>query len=148
MWWISSLKFGQLKWKPKQPESVEYECALCGERFTEAHKTTMLRQGKWQATKPLTRKTAGFHLSSLYSPSGWLSWVSICEEWEIAQEAPALLRSFINTRLSETFDESYQSNIAVDSLLDKVEDYLPTEIPKEVLCLVAGVDVQGEGVQR
>ena len=30
-------------------------------------------------------------------------------------------------------------------LLDKVEDYLPTEIPKEVLCLVAGVDVQGGG---
>lgn len=139
------LKFGQLKWKPKEPESVEYECALCGERFTEAHKTTMLRQGKWQATKPLTRKTAGFHLSSLYSPSGWLSWQSIVEEWEIAQEAPALLRSFINTRLSETFDESYQSDIAVDSLLDKVEDYLPTEIPKEVLCLVAGVDVQGGG---
>ena len=139
------LKFGQLKWKPKQPESVEYECALCGERFTEAHKTTMLRQGKWQATKPLTRKTAGFHLSSLYSPSGWLGWQSIVEEWEIAQEAPALLRSFINTRLSETFDESYQSDIAVDSLLDKVDDYLPTEIPKEVLCLVAGVDVQGGG---
>ena len=54
------LKFGQLKWKPKQPESVEYECALCGERFTEAHKTTMLRQGKWQATKPLVEKQQGF----------------------------------------------------------------------------------------
>ena len=137
------LKFGQLKWKSKQPETVEYECALCGERFSEAYKTTMLRQGKWQATKPLTRKTAGFHLSGLYSPSGWLSWESIVEEWETAQEAPALMRSFINTRLAETFDESYMSSITVDSLLDKLDDYLPAEIPEDVLCLVAGVDVQG-----
>nr|BAR26536.1 terminase large subunit [uncultured Mediterranean phage uvMED]BAR26601.1 terminase large subunit [uncultured Mediterranean phage uvMED]BAR26604.1 terminase large subunit [uncultured Mediterranean phage uvMED]BAR26734.1 terminase large subunit [uncultured Mediterranean phage uvMED]BAR26793.1 terminase large subunit [uncultured Mediterranean phage uvMED] len=139
------LKFGQLRWKPKQPETVEYECALCGERFTEAYKTSMLRQGKWQATKPLIRKTAGFHLSGLYSPSGWLSWSTIVEEWETAQEAPALLRSFINTRLSETFDESYQSTITVDSLIDKLDDYLPSEIPEDVLCLVAGVDVQGGG---
>lgn len=62
---------------------------------------------------------------------------------EAADESPAMLRSWLNTRMGETFDESYMSAITVDNLLDKLDDYEPAEIPEPVLCLVAGVDVQG-----
>jgi hypothetical protein len=34
----------------------------------------MLEQGEWRATRPeASGKTAGFHISSLYSPVGWRS---------------------------------------------------------------------------
>ena len=140
---FQTLNFKQFRWTNGKPETVEYECALCGERFTEAYKTKMLTEGKWIASKPIKNKTAGFHLSSLYSPAGWANWETIVAEKEEADESPAMIRSWLNTRLAETFDESYMLSITVDTLLDKVDDYLPTEIPKEVLCLVAGVDVQG-----
>ena len=137
------LKFDQFRWEKGKPETVEYECALCGERFSEAYKTQMLLSGKWIATKPIKNKTAGFHLSAIYSPAGWCDWPTIISEREAADESPAMLRSWLNTRMGETFDESYMSSITVDTLLDKLDDYEPAEIPEPVLCLVAGVDVQG-----
>jgi len=53
----------------------------------------------------------GFHLSSLYSPLGWLSWAQLVAEWARAIETsragdPSLLRVFVNTRLAETYEES------------------------------------------
>ncbi len=139
------LKFEQFKWEEGKPDTVEYECAICKERFPEAYKTQMLTHGKWVATKPIKNKTAGFHLSSIYSPAGWCDWPTIIAEREAANESPAMLRSWLNTRMGETFDESYMASITIDSLLDKLDDYEPATIPEDVLCLVAGVDVQGGG---
>ena len=67
------LKWPQLKWDDNEPSTVLYECEHCKERFTESHKTQMLTDGRWMATAPGDGKTAGFHLSSLYSPLGWKS---------------------------------------------------------------------------
>ena len=139
------LNWAQIKWKNKDPETTKYECQLCNERFDETHKTAMLRQGEWRAQKEMKRKTAGFQLSSLYSPAGWLSWAEMTEEFLRAKDDAPLLKAFINTRLAETFDESYQSKLNAEALLEKCESYLPGQLPSEVVCLVMGVDVQGGG---
>jgi hypothetical protein len=47
-------------------------------------------------------KTVGFHLLSLYSPVGWLSWADIAHQFEQAQKSAALLQVFVNTVLDET----------------------------------------------
>jgi hypothetical protein len=78
-------------------------------RSPEHHKTRMLEHGEWRATAPANGKTAGFHLSSLYSPIGWRSWREIAAAWESAvrQESgsSAAIKTFKNTELGETWVE-------------------------------------------
>ena len=139
------LIWGQMKWENRDASTAKYECSYCGERFNESHKTSMLRQGEWRAEKPMTRKTAGFQMSSLYSPAGWLSWPEIVEEFLRSKDDAPLFKTWVNTRMAETFDESYQSQLSAEEMLEKCEKYLPGTIPEDVVCLVQGVDVQGGG---
>ena len=139
------LIWGQMKWENRDASTAKYECSHCGERFDESHKTSMLRQGEWRAEKPMTRKTAGFQMSSLYSPAGWLTWPELVEEFLRSKDDAPLFKTFVNTRLAETFDESYIARLSAEALLEKNEKYMPGTIPKDVVCLVMGVDVQGGG---
>jgi Phage terminase large subunit (GpA) len=52
------------------PREAEYACAHCGALIGEGHKTWMLEHGEWRPTADGDGSTAGFHLSSLYSPAG------------------------------------------------------------------------------
>jgi phage terminase large subunit GpA-like protein len=140
-----TLVWSQMKWENRDASTAQYECSHCGERFDESHKTSMLRQGEWRAEKPMTRKTAGFQMSSLYSPAGWLSWPEIVEEFLRSKDDAPLFKTWVNTRMAETFDESYQSQLSAEEMLEKCEKYLPGTIPEDVVCLVQGVDVQGGG---
>jgi hypothetical protein len=75
-----------------QPREAEYACVHCGALIGERHKTWMLEHGAWQPTAPGDGRTAGFHLSSLYSPVGWFSWADAAEMYEQAKKAPDLMK--------------------------------------------------------
>jgi phage terminase large subunit GpA-like protein len=136
------LKWGQLKWDEGNPESARYQCEHCGERFAEMHKPAMLRGGEWRATAPSNGRTAGFHLSGLYSPLGWCSWEQLVDDFLRAKgDAPAL-KSFVNTRLAETWEEDYAAKVSADGLMARRMDYKPGICPAGVVLLTAGVDVQ------
>ena len=136
------LKWGQLKWADGQPETARYQCEHCGERFEEMHKPAMLRGGEWRATAPSNGRTAGFHLSGLYSPLGWCSWEHLVDDFLRAKgDAPAL-KSFVNTRLAETWEEDYAAKVSADGLLARRLDYKPGVCPAGVVLLTGGVDVQ------
>src|SRR5512135_2887782 len=70
------LKFAQLRWPKGKPEKAVYVCDHCGQEIANHQKQWMLPRGEWRANPgpDWDRKTAGFHLSSLYSPVGWFSW--------------------------------------------------------------------------
>ena len=136
------LKWAQLKWADNDASTVLYECESCHKQFEEVHKPSMLRQGEWRATAPTDGKTAGFHLSGLYSPLGWLSWVDMVDEFLRAKGDAPMLKSFVNTRLSETWEEDYASKVSADGLLAKRLNYASGICPNGVLLLTAGVDVQ------
>lgn len=136
------LKWPQLKWEDNQPETVRYECEHCGERFEELHKPRMLSEGEWRATAPSDGKTAGFHLSGLYSPLGWCSWEQLVDDFLRAKNDAPALKAFINTRLSETWQEDYAAAVSADGLMAKRLDYETGTCPDGVLLLTAGVDVQ------
>jgi len=138
-----TLDWKQIKWENRDPETTQYECQLCNERFNETHKTSMLRQGEWRAGAELKNKTAGFQLSSLYSPAGWIGWPSLVEEFLRARNDAPLLKTFVNTRLGEVWSESYQGGVNAEKLLARCESYLSGELPEEVVALVMGCDVQG-----
>jgi phage terminase large subunit GpA-like protein len=137
------LKWGQLKWKEANPETVLYECECCKERWPERHKPQLLGAGEWRATAPAGNgKTAGFHLSGLYSPLGWCSWDQLVDDFLRAKgDAPAL-KAFVNTRLAETWEEDYSAKINADGLMAKRLAYEPGSCPEGVVLLTAGVDVQ------
>ena len=118
-----TLVWSQMKWENRDASTAKYECSHCGERFDESHKTSMLRQGEWRAEKPMTRKTAGFQMSSLYSPAGWLTWPEIVEEFLRSKDDAPLFKTWVNTRMAETFDESYQSQLSAEEMLEKCEKY-------------------------
>jgi len=137
------LKWGQLKWENGRPETARYECEHCRERFEETHKPRILSEGQWRATAPAGNgKTAGFHLSGLYSPLGWCSWEQLVDDFLRAKgDAPAL-KAFVNTRLSEVWAEDYAAAVSADGLMAKRLAYEPGTCPEGVVLLTAGVDVQ------
>ena len=71
--------------------------------------TPLDAQGQWRATAPGNGKTAGFHLSSLYSPVGWRTWREIVAAWESAIDkttgSASAIKTFKNTELGETWVE-------------------------------------------
>ena len=136
------LKWPQLKWEKDKPSTARYECEHCKERFEETYKPQMLANGEWRNTVDTDGKTAGFHLSGLYSPLGWCSWEQLVDDFLRAKgDAPAL-KSFVNTRLSETWQEDYTAMVNADGLMAKRLAYEPGTCPDGVVLLTAGVDVQ------
>lgn len=117
-----------------------YVCRECRKRIGENEKTKMLDAGKWVATKP-GRPKAGFHLSALYSPLGWVSWAEIAQEFLDVKGNAERLKTWTNTVLGETFEEKGSQPDWV-ALKNRSEPYKVLEVPSGGLLLTAGVDVQ------
>ena len=141
------LKFAGLKYDKQDLSTVHYACEECGSLIAEHQKTWMLENGYWEATNPNGQSgMAGFHLSSLYSPAGWLSWSAIARQWIDAVEKStkgdfAALKTFINTILGETYDAE-QDKVKSAEVKTLVSRYALRSIPRGVLVLTAGVDTQ------
>ncbi len=140
------LEFEQLKWDKGRPETARYECEQCQARIAEHHKTWMLENGAWRATAEGDAKTAGFHLSSLYSPLGWRSWAQIAAAWLAAQGSDAAIKSVKNTELGETWVETGEAP-DWQRLYDRREDYRIGTVPRGGLFLTAGADVQKDRIE-
>lgn len=136
------LQWPRLKWDAKRPSDVRYQCEHCSERFEENHKPAMLAAGEWRATAPSDGRTAGFHLSGLYSPLGWCSWEQLVDDFLRAKSDAPALKAFVNTRLAETWEEDYAAAVSADGLMTKRLAYESGTCPAGVVLLTCGVDVQ------
>src|SRR5271165_2796393 len=79
------LKFAQLRWTKGQAEKAVYVCEHCGQEVQNHQKQWMLARGEWRRSGVGDGKTAGFHLSSLYSPVGWFGGSDAAKQFEQAQ---------------------------------------------------------------
>ena len=141
------LIFERLRWRKGKPETAAYVCAGCEQLIAEHHKTGMLSQGQWRPTAtPADPLSIGFHLSSLYSPVGWLSWERIAREWEACQSSDEAKRSFINTVLGETWAETGEAPDWL-RLYERREEYRIGTVPPGGLFLTAGADVQKDRIE-
>ena len=144
------LRFEQLRWERGRPETVAYVCEDCAQPIAEHHKTAMLAQGQWRATAPGNGRTAGYHLSSLYSPVGWRSWREIAAAWESAIDkttgSASAIKTFKNTELGETWVEEGEAP-DWQQLLERREDYRIGSVPRGGLLLVGGADVQKDRIE-
>jgi phage terminase large subunit GpA-like protein len=138
-----TFKFPQLKWENNDPKSVWYHCEDCDHAFDESKKLSLLRSGKWIPTKKF-KGIAGFHLNELYSP--WRRWHEIVEHFLEAKDNPQTLKVFINTVLGESWEEKGDAP-EWKNIYDRREDYPIGSIPKGVLFLTAGVDIQQDRIE-
>lgn len=145
------LIFANLKWEPKKFNTVYYECEHCHEPIKEIFKTQMLERGEWIATAPenLNPKKKGYHLNSLYSPLGMLSWAEIVEKYEKALLKPELMITFINTILGETYSDDEGDAPQWEALYNRAcESYTPGAlISDNVAFITCGVDVQRDRIE-
>ena len=118
----------------------------CGALIGERHKTWMLEHGEWRPTAQGDGRTAGFHLSSLYSPVGWFSWADAAEMYEQARKAPDLMKGFVNTVLGLPFEEEAEAP-EWQRLYERRETYRIGIVPEPGLFLTAGVDVQKDRLE-
>ena len=145
------LRFEQLRWDKGHAETAAYICESCDTAILEHHKTWMLEHGEWQAMVPEHgSKTAGFHLSSLYSPVGWRSWRDIAAAWESSVNkesgSAAAIKTFKNTELGETWVEEGEAP-DWQRLIERREDFLIGTVPLGGLLLVGGADVQKDRIE-
>ncbi|HZV05709.1 MAG TPA: phage terminase large subunit family protein [Gemmataceae bacterium] len=144
------LQFAQLRWPKGEPDKAVYVCQHCGQEIHNHQKQWMLARGQWRPNPAANwdRRTAGFHLSSLYSPVGWFSWADAAKQFEQAQnkQKPELLQVFVNTVLGETWTLLGE---APDwkRLYERREQYKVGSVPRGGVFLTAGADVQRDRIE-
>lgn len=141
---MQPLEFARLTWTKLglTPDSAVYLCRACEKPIENHQKTEMLARGEWRPENPdADPKVRGYHLSSLYSPVGWLSWGQIATSFVKVHKSPEKFRVFTNTVLGETWTERGEAP-DWERLHDRRETYSIGTVPAGALFLTAGVDVQ------
>jgi len=137
------LKWANVRWTEAQPHTAEYTCEHCGSCWTDAKRFQAIRYGEWRATAEGDGKTAGFHLSGLYSP--WTPLEDTVRDFLAAKRDPMRLKTWVNTFLGESWEEQGEQ-VDEHDLLDRREDW-GGELPEEALLLTAGIDVQDDRLE-
>ncbi len=139
------LKWPQVKWDD-DPLNAYYVCVECEQKIHHHQKTWMLANGQWRSANESNGKIAGFHLSSLYSPVGWLSWGQAAQNFLHAKDNEQLLKVWVNTTLGETWVDKGEAP-DWQRLFERKENYPIGVVPFGGLVLTAGVDVQKDRIE-
>lgn len=128
-----------LKWDRDKPETAEYLCEHCACLIPERQKRGMIEQGRWCAQRP-DHRYPSFTLNALYSLFPGTTWTVIVRKFLEAKGRPMRLKTFVNTMLAETWEDSGE-RVEAHELIGRLEKF-PAEVPDDILVLTAGVDVQ------
>ncbi|MBF0181333.1 MAG: phage terminase large subunit family protein [Magnetococcales bacterium] len=139
------LEWAQVHWPEGERERAYYVCIHCEAVIPEHHKGWMLENGRWIAAAPGDGLTAGFHLSSLYSPLGWISWGQIAVEHGQVYRDPPRLKVWCNTKLAQSWEEEAEK-LDGEGLMERREMFGPL-LPAGIVVLTAGVDVQDDRLE-
>lgn len=135
------LLWSGLHWAPGGLD-VHYVCAECGARIDEHHKTEMIRRGRWVPHNP-DGKTRGYTVNCLYYQFGLgPRWATLVEQWLAAQNDLAKLKTFVNDRLAEAWEDPAMRAVKHNAVQDRAEPYPLRTAPDGVLAVTAGVDTQ------
>lgn len=155
------LKWSNVTFTDNDPKTTRYACEDCGTLIDYPEFPDMDSQGIWKTEDDIYlddednfRKDgelidppfhAAFILWAAYSY--FTSWSELVAEFLKANAAkkrgdPTKLKTFINTRLGELWEEENET-VEGEGLLERRENYGP-EIPEGALVLTAAVDVQDD----
>ena len=121
-----------------------YVCSGCGSPWSDTERLRAVSQGHFRPSAEFTN-IRSFHISGLYSP-----WNSLFEQavyFDSVRKYPEKLKVFINTVLSEVFDEGASGeSIDAKALMERAEDF-GEMLPEEVVILTCGVDTQPDRLE-
>lgn len=132
------LAWENVRWDGDDASTAAYYCAGCGVGWSDAERWAAVRQGEWRAEKPFNG-TAGFHLSEIYSP--WRKMSETVGDFLAAKGSPERLKTFKNTALGETWQESGDAP-DWQRLIERREPLTAGVVPAGALLLTAGIDNQ------
>lgn len=125
------------------PYNAHYVAPCCG-TVIEAHdKNALVRKGRWIATAEGGGKHRSYHFDALSSP--FVPWDTVAKRFLEARDKPAELKTFDNLTLGVAHEVRGDAPDQA-GLMARREDYRPETVPAEGLLLVAGSDVQHNGI--
>lgn len=142
------LRWAQVDWPgrrdgivPSRPMEARYHCEECGVGWLESERLEAISKGRWIATRPEMKGHAGFHLNRIASP--WRALGEMARDFEQVKKFPERLKTWINTRLAETWEERGERADAA-SLVNRLEEYGVDPVPRGVGAIASGVDIQDD----
>ena len=144
-------KWNLVEWDRNEDKSPKLEtcrlvCPFCSKvvRGNGKPDHKLLQKGEWRAENPSApTKYRGYHLNALVSP--WTDLSALVAEFSKAMATKKGLQEFWNLKLGRPFsNEFYVSEWR--EVFGRREWYGET-LPSKVLCLTAGVDVQGDRLE-
>lgn len=137
------LEWSGLHWNPELTRAW-YACRECGACIDEHHKTEMIRRGRWVAENPGS-PVRGYHLNCLYYQFDLgPRWLTLAIEWKEAQGDAPKLKTFINDRLAETYEDPAMRMVKQSLIADRAEPRPLRPVPNWVLAVTAGIDTQDD----
>lgn len=147
------LKWSNVHWPDDRPEEAEYACEHCGTLWDDATRWRTLKSGRWVAGTTdesgvwspgsTVKGHAGFHLNEIYSP--WVRLGEMAANFVKAKRSPETLKTWVNTSLGETFEETGEK-VDAGALDNRGEDW-NGKAPAGVLVVTCGVDVQDDRIE-
>lgn len=142
---MQRLVWPQMRWDEAKPERTHYVCVKNGCIIHEYDKARMLGNdaAEWRATFPeRSHRHRSFQISALYCPVGLgKTWGDLATEYVAKCKDKNSLKVFINTRLGETFKDEGEK-VDWERVKERAQPYALRVVPKHVLLIVAGADVQ------
>ena len=139
--------WSNIRWEDGKPETAAHLCESCGCLWSHDKKREAISKGRWRITRPEVQGHHGYRLWSGYSLSPNATWSNLAAEFLAAKGDRALLQTFINTQLGETFEIEQGEVIEPHSIMARAEDYGTDPVPDGVIVITAGVDVQGDRLE-
>lgn len=138
---MQHLQWAGLHWTPDASQCW-YVCQECGASIDEHHKQAMIAAGEWVPGNP-GAKMRGYHINCLYYQFGLgPRWLDLVEMWREAQNDPARLKTFVNDRLAEPWEDAAMRAVRHNAIADRAEPYKLRTAPMGVVHITAGVDTQ------
>lgn len=140
---FQALQWSGLVWSPDKRHAW-YACCECGVAIEEHFKTEMIANGRWVAANP-DSPIRGYTINCLYYQFGLgPRWLDLVKEWLDAQGDPASLKTFVNDRLAETWEDPSMRAVKHNVIKDRAEPYALRLAPPGVLAITVGVDTQDD----
>ncbi len=145
------LQWAGLKWAgvvhSALPRRAWYVCGDCGAEIEEYAKPALLAGGTWLPGNPDSR-VRGYHANALYYPLGLgPRWADLVDMWLAAQGDPARLKTFVNDRLAEPWEDKTGANVRHNLVQARAQPYKLRTAPHGVLAVTAGVDTQDDRLE-
>lgn len=158
LWGGKDCEFG-IKWSPDRPQDAWYKCAASGCDVQQHEMQAQQPKGRWvcERTGIWTRdaldfydadgaamptpESVTFHVWTAYSP--FTTWGRIALDFLKAKDDRNKLKTFVNTTLGETFDESEGEKVDWEVLYGRREVWTG-QVPALAVLLTGFIDTQDD----